>query len=51
MLQMPKYFTSKFFDKDKNKLDQNAPQELKDEWAEYNGKILKSQNKEEFRIY
>ena len=49
MLEMPRYWNSKYYDRDTNTLDDRAPDSLKNEWDSYNR--VESMDKENYTVY
>ena len=49
MMDVPKYWNSKYYDKEENRLSKDAPEYLKDEWELYNRS--ESVDKENYTVY
>jgi len=50
MMKMPKYWNSKYYDKETNVLSKDAPEELKSEWDTYNTQ-LEFNDSEDYIVY
>lgn len=50
MREQPKYFESKFYDKEKDVLNSKAPKELIDEYEDYHKDLKEGKGKDEVLI-
>jgi hypothetical protein len=50
MMKMPKYWNSKYYDRETNVLSKDAPEELKAEWDTYNAPLEFSES-EDYIVY